>query len=95
MTFETILIKLKYLRIHNIAIRIHFHQKFKNECVWKNFLKFSYRRKDVKEFFFERCRRINDKFKFYERLVVNKNISQKDSNSIVILKRTLCNLHLR
>ena len=42
MTFEVILIKMKYLRIHNISIHIIFYQnRFINECVWKNFLKFS------------------------------------------------------
>ena len=49
MTFEVILITVKYLRIHNTSIHINFHQnRFINKCVMKNFLKFSYRRKDVK-----------------------------------------------
>ena len=44
MTFEVILIKIKYLRIHNICIYIIFYQnRFINECVRKNFLKFSER----------------------------------------------------
>ena len=39
MTVEVILIKMKYLRIHNISIRINFHQnRFINECVMKEFL---------------------------------------------------------
>ena len=42
MTFEVLLIKMKYLRIHNISIHIIFYQnRFINECVRKNFLKFS------------------------------------------------------
>ena len=49
MTFEVIVIKMKYLRIHNISIHIIFYQnRFINECVRKNFLKFSEGRKDVK-----------------------------------------------
>ena len=37
MTFEVILIKMKYLRIHNISIHIIFCQnRFINECVRKN-----------------------------------------------------------
>ena len=47
MTFEIILIYMKYLRIHNISIYIIFYQnRFINEYVRKNFLKFSERRKD-------------------------------------------------
>ena len=65
MTFEVILIKRKYLRIHNISIHIIFYQnQFINECVRKNFLKFSEgqteRRKDGKterRSFFVSCRR--------------------------------------
>ena len=42
MTFEVILIKMKYLRFHNISIHIIFYQnRFLNECVRKNFQKFS------------------------------------------------------
>ena len=42
MTFEVILIKMKYLHIHNISIHIIFYQnRFINECTRKNFLKFS------------------------------------------------------
>ena len=42
MTFEVILIEVKYLRIHIISIHINFHQNwFINECVRKNFLKIS------------------------------------------------------
>ena len=38
---KVILIKMKYLRIHNISIPIIFYQnRFINECVRKNFLKF-------------------------------------------------------
>ena len=49
------------MRIHNISIHINFYQnRFINECVRKNFLKFSWRqterRKDVKTYFV-RCRR--------------------------------------
>ena len=41
MTFEVILIKMKYLRIHKISIHIIVYQnRFINECVRKNFLKF-------------------------------------------------------
>jgi hypothetical protein len=40
MTFGVILIKMKYLRIHNIHI-IFYQNQFINECVRKNFLKFS------------------------------------------------------
>ena len=41
MTFEVILIKIKYLRIHNVSIHINFYQnRFINEYVKKNFLKF-------------------------------------------------------
>ena len=37
-----ILNKIKYLRIHNISIHINFYQNlFINQCVRKNFLKFS------------------------------------------------------
>ena len=40
---------MKYLRIYNISIHINFHQnRFINESVRKNFLKFAERRKDVK-----------------------------------------------
>ena len=40
---------LKYLRIHNIGVHINFYQnRFINESVRKNFLKFLYRRKDVR-----------------------------------------------
>ena len=40
---------MKYLRIYNISIHINFYQnQFINECVRKNFLKFSEGRKDVK-----------------------------------------------
>ena len=47
MTFEVILIEIKYLRIHNISVHINFYQnRFTNESVRKNFLKFSDRRKD-------------------------------------------------
>jgi hypothetical protein len=53
MTFEVILIEIKYLRIYNISIHINFYQnRFINESVRKNFLKFSEReterRKDGK-----------------------------------------------
>ena len=52
MTFEVILIKMKYLRIH----KIFYQNRFINECVRKNFLKFSEgqteRRKDGKTEFF-------------------------------------------
>ena len=42
MTFEVILIEKKYLRIHNISVHIIFYQnRFINESVRKNFLKFS------------------------------------------------------
>ena len=42
MTFEVILIKMKYLRIYYISIRINFYQnRFINGCVRKNFLKIS------------------------------------------------------
>ena len=66
MTLEVILPQMKYLCIHNIGIHINFYQnRFINESVRKNFLKFSYRRKDVrterrkdvKTEFFVRCRR--------------------------------------
>ena len=54
---EVILIYIKYLHIHDISIHINFYQNwFINECVMKNFLKFSerqtWRRKDVKTEFF-------------------------------------------
>ena len=40
---------MKYLRIHNIDIhKIFYQNRFINESVRKNFLKFSYRRKDEK-----------------------------------------------
>ena len=49
MTFEVVLILMKYLRIYNISIHTNFYQnRFINESVRKNFLKFSKRRKDVK-----------------------------------------------
>ena len=53
MTFEVILIEIKYLRIHNISVHINFYQnRFINESVRKNFLKISEgkteRRKDGK-----------------------------------------------
>ena len=52
---------MKYLRIHNIGIHTNFYQnRFINESVRKNFLKFSYRRIDGKterRIFFVRCRR--------------------------------------
>ena len=65
MTFEVILFKMKYLRIHNNSIHIIFYEnRFVNECVRKNFLKFlegkTERRKDVKterRSFFVSCRR--------------------------------------
>ena len=65
MTFEVILIEIKYLRIHNIGIHINFYQnRFINESVRKIFLKFSKRqterRKDGKTerlSFFVRCKR--------------------------------------
>ena len=43
MTFEVILIKMKYLLIHNISVHIisFYQNRFINECVRKNFLKFS------------------------------------------------------
>ena len=42
MIFEVILIEIKYLRIHNISVHINFyHNRFINESVRKNFLKFS------------------------------------------------------
>ena len=45
MTFEVILIKIKDLRIHNISTHIIFYQnRFINECVTKNLLKFPERR---------------------------------------------------
>ena len=41
MTFEVILIKMKYLSIYNISIHLNFYQnRFINESVRKNFLKF-------------------------------------------------------
>ena len=44
---------MKYLRIHNIGIHINFYQnRFINESVRMNFLKFSDRRKDGKTEFF-------------------------------------------
>ena len=51
MTFEVILIEIKYLRIHNISVHINFYQnRFIIESVRKNFLKFpervTERRKD-------------------------------------------------
>ena len=47
MTFEVILIEIKYLGIHNISVHINFHRnRIINESVRKNFLKFSNRRKD-------------------------------------------------
>ena len=57
MTFEVILFEMKYMRIHNIGIHINFYQnRFINESVRKNFLKFpermTERRKDVKTEFF-------------------------------------------
>ena len=40
---------MKYLRIYNLSIHINFYQnRFINESGRKNFVKFSYRRKDVK-----------------------------------------------
>ena len=64
MTFEVILIEIKYLLIHNISVHINFYQnRFINESVRKNFLKISEgkteRRKDVKterRSFFVSCR---------------------------------------
>ena len=48
-TLRSYLLKIKYLRIHNISIQQKFYQnRFINECVRKNFHKFSYRRKDIK-----------------------------------------------
>ena len=42
MTFEVILIEMKYLRIHNISVHINVYQNlFINESVRRNFLKFS------------------------------------------------------
>jgi hypothetical protein len=56
MTFEVVLILMKYLRILNNSIHINFYQnRFINESVRKNFLKFSERRKDG--VFFVSCRR--------------------------------------
>ena len=53
MTFEVILLEIKYLRIHNLSIHINFFKNlFINESGRKNFLKFSYRRKDGKTEFF-------------------------------------------
>ena len=47
MTFEVILLKINYLRIHNIGIHINFYQnRFINECVRKNFLKISERQSE-------------------------------------------------
>ena len=41
MTVEVILIKMKYFRIYDISIHINFYQnRFINECVKRNFLKF-------------------------------------------------------
>ena len=41
MTFEVILLEIKYLRILNVSIHINFYQnRFINECIRKNFLKF-------------------------------------------------------
>ena len=45
---------MKYLRIYNVSIHIY-QNRFINESVRKNFLKFSERRKDG--VFFESCRR--------------------------------------
>ena len=57
MTFKVIFIKIKYLRIHNISIHINFYQnRLINECVRKNFLKFS-ERQTKRRSFFVRCRR--------------------------------------
>ena len=43
----------KYLSIHNISIHINFyHNRFINEIIRKNFLKFPERRKAVKTEFF-------------------------------------------
>ena len=42
MAFEVILMKMKYLRIHNVGIHINFYQnRFINESARKNFLNFS------------------------------------------------------
>jgi hypothetical protein len=39
MTFEVILIQMKYLHIHNISIHLNFyHNRFINECVRRIFL---------------------------------------------------------
>ena len=44
MTVEVKLKKIKYLRIHKVTIHINFYQnRLINECVRKNFLKFSER----------------------------------------------------
>ena len=58
MTFEVILIKVKYLRIHNISIHIFFfyQNRFINECVRKNFLKYSEGQTE-RRIFFVSCRR--------------------------------------
>ena len=67
MTFEGILFEIKYLRIHNISIHINFYQnQFRNESVRKNFLKFSYRRKDVKK-----ERRKDVKTEFFTFLIID------------------------
>ena len=71
MTFEVILIKIEYLRIHNISIRINFHQnRFINVVLGRIFLN---SRKDRRKYgnmerrsFFERCRRtyvLNNSYK--------------------------------
>ena len=54
MTFKVILIQIKYLRIYNISIHINFYQnRFINESVRKNFLKFSERRVRRKDMEFQ------------------------------------------
>ena len=48
MTVEVILNKTKYFRVHNVSIHINFYQnRFINECVRKNFLKFLERQDEL------------------------------------------------
>ena len=60
MTAEVILNKMKYLCIHDVSVHINFYQnRFINECVRKNFLKFPLRQTErCKDgLLFVRCRK--------------------------------------
>ena len=90
MTFDVILIKMKYLRIHNISIQTSFF--YQNRCVRKFFFLNSRNKQTKRWCFFVRCRRtyVLKSLDRYQWLKISIVYMAKN----FIWENTLCNLHL-